>query len=109
VTTTGRRWTQPIGVIHALWELGINALKNAADPTDPDAVQSVIKTTKMTTVVGEIDWAGSPIKNVAKLKIGGGQWRLLPDGSYDLKVTYNKNAPEVPLQGEFTMELGQKA
>ncbi|MBX4871026.1 ABC transporter substrate-binding protein [Rhizobium bangladeshense] len=107
--TTGKRWTQPIGVIHALWELGINALKNAADPTDPDSVQNVIKNTKLTTVVGDIDWLGSPIKNVAKLKIAGGQWRLQPDGKYDLAVTYNKNAPEVPLQADFTLSLGKKA
>jgi branched-chain amino acid transport system substrate-binding protein len=104
--TTGRAWTQPIGVIHALWELGINALKTAADPTDPDAVQDVIRNTKLTTVIGDIDWKNSPIKNVAKLKIAGGQWRLLPDGSYALKVTYNKAAPEVPIEAEFTMSLG---
>ncbi len=107
--SSGKRWTQPIGVVHALWELGINALKNAADPTDPDAIQTVIKSTRMTTVVGDIDWAGSPIKNVAKLKIAGGQWRLQPDGTYDLKVTYNRNAPEVPIQADFTMDLARKA
>lgn len=104
--STGRRWTQPIGVIHALWELGINALKNAADPRDPDAVQEVIRNTNMTTVVGNIDWANSPVNNVAKLKIAGGQWRLQDDGTYDLKVTYNEAAPEVPVQAEFSMDLG---
>ncbi|CAN7548214.1 ABC transporter substrate-binding protein [Rhizobium leguminosarum] len=107
--TTGKRWTQPIGVVHALWELGINALKNAADPTDPDSVQDVIRNTKMTTIAGDIDWKNSPIKNVAKLKIAGGQWRLKPDGTYDLMVTYNKNAPEVPIQAEFSLDLGRKA
>lgn len=104
--TSGRPWTQPIGVVHALWELGINALKNAADPMDPDAVQEVIKTTKMTTIVGDIDFAGSPVKNVAKLKIAGGQWRLQPDGSYALKVTYNKAAPEVQIEDSFKLGVG---
>ncbi|GAB1381424.1 ABC transporter substrate-binding protein [Pararhodobacter aggregans] len=104
--TTGRRWTQPIGVIHALWELGLNALKTADDPTDPDSVQAAIRATTMTTVVGNIDWAGSPIRNVAKLKIAGGQWRLQPDGTYDLVVTYNAAAPEVPIQSDFRLGLG---
>jgi branched-chain amino acid transport system substrate-binding protein len=104
--SSGRPWTQPIGVVHALWELGINALKNAADPTDPDAVQEVIKTTKMTTIVGDLDFAGSPVKNVAKLKIAGGQWRLQPDDSYALKVTYNKAAPEVPIEADFKLGVG---
>lgn len=93
-------------MIHALWELGLNALKTADDPTDPDSVQAAIRATTMTTVVGNIDWAGSPIRNVAKLKIAGGQWRLQPDGTYDLVVTYNAAAPEVPIQSDFRLGLG---
>ncbi len=104
--TSGRPWTQPIGVVHALWELGINALKNAADPMDPDSVQDVIKNTNMTTIIGDIDFAGSPVKNVAKLKIAGGQWRLQPDGSYALKVTYNDAAPEVLIEDTFKLGVG---
>ena len=69
-------------------------------------MQEVIANTKMTTIVGDIDWKNSPVKNVAKLKIAGGQWRLQPDGSYALKVTYNKAAPEVPIEAKFKLGVG---
>lgn len=103
---TGKTWTQPLGVVHALWEAGIGALKASGDPTNPEAVAAAARSQVIDTVVGKLDWANSGVKNVAKLKIAGGQWRLQDDGKYDLVVTYNKSAPDVPLGGEFSLELG---
>lgn len=105
---TGKRWTQPLGVVHALFEAGINALKTAADPTDPDSVQAAISGTTLKTIVGKLDWKNTPIKNVAKMAIAGGQWRVTDDGSnYDLIITYNKNMPDVPVGADFDMVIGK--
>lgn len=102
-----KRWTQPIGVIHAMLEAGVYALKNAADPTDPEAVQAAIVKGKVDTIVGTLDWAGSPIKNVAKLAIAGGQWAVDEKGDFELNVTYNKALPQVPIDKPFQMHIGK--
>ncbi|WP_040440906.1 ABC transporter substrate-binding protein [Roseibium aggregatum] len=103
---TGKRWTQPIGVVHALLEAGINALRTADDPTDPDSVADAIKNMTLDTVVGTLDWANSPIKSVAKMAIAGGQWHVDPNGNFDLDVVYNKEMPDVPVTAPFQMKIG---
>ena len=78
---TGRPWTQPIGFVHALFELAADVLKRAEDPTDPEGVAKAIAATKLDTVVGRVAWSGEKLppfaaKNVAKTPLVGGQWRL---------------------------------
>jgi branched-chain amino acid transport system substrate-binding protein len=104
---TSRRWTQPIGVVHALLEAGIYALKTADDPTDPDSVAAAIKAMKVDSVVGTLDWAGSPIKSVAKMAIGGGQWHVDASGKFDLAIVNNAGMPLVPTTAKFEMKVGQ--
>ena len=99
--TTGRPWTQPIGFVHALFELAADVLKRAEDPTDPEGVAKAIAATKLDTVVGRVAWSGEKLppfaaKNVAKTPLVGGQWRLKEGGGYDLVITDNKTAPEIP-------------
>jgi len=50
-----------------------------------------------------VDWKNSPIKNVAKTPLVGGQWRQTPKGphAYDLVITSNKTAPQIPVGGDF--------
>jgi len=98
---TGRPWTQPIGFVHALFELAADVLKRAEDPTDPEGVAKAIAATKLDTVVGRVAWSGEKLppfaaKNVAKTPLVGGQWRLKEGGGYDLVITDNKTAPEIP-------------
>lgn len=105
--TTGRPWTQPIGFAHALFELAVDALARAEDPTDGDAVAAAIAATKLDTLVGTVAWGGEGLppfaaKNVAKTPLVGGQWRLKDGGGYDLVITDNKTAPAIPAGG--TME-----
>ena len=104
---TGRPWTQPIGFAHALFELAVDALSRAEDPTDGDAVAAAIAATKLDTLVGTVAWGGEGLppfaaKNVAKTPLVGGQWRLKDGGGYDLVITDNKTAPAIPVGG--TME-----
>ena len=101
---TRRDWTQPLGVVHALWELGISALKASGDPKDPERVSAAIAHTDLTTVIGRINWPTSPIKNVAKIRVVGGQWRILPgQPKPQLFVTNNATAPEIPVQRKFEL------
>nr|WP_246827219.1 ABC transporter substrate-binding protein [Rhizobium binae] len=105
-TETGKRWTQPIGVVHALLEAGINALRTADDPTDPDSVADAIKKMQLNTVVGTLDWANSPVKSVAKMAIAGGQWHVDPNGDFNLAVVANQGMPQVPVTAPFQMKIG---
>ena len=104
---TGRPWTQPIGFVHALFELAANVMSRVDDPSDGAAVVAAIAATKLDTIVGPIAWDGANLppfaaKNVAKTPLVGGQWRLKDGGGYDLIITDNKTAPNIPTGG--TME-----
>ncbi|OBZ94514.1 ABC transporter substrate-binding protein [Pararhizobium polonicum] len=103
---TGRPWTQPIGFAHALFELAVDVMKRAGDPTDGEAVAKTIGETRLDTLVGPIAWGSSNLppfaaKNVAKTPLVGGQWRLRDGGGYDLVVVENGLATNVPLGGKM--------
>lgn len=99
---TGKQWTQPIGFVHALFEVAVAALKAAGGPGDSDALVAAIAGLRGDTIVGMLDWTAGPVPNVAKTPLVGGQWRL-GDGKYpyDIVITANESAPEIPLGGEM--------
>jgi branched-chain amino acid transport system substrate-binding protein len=101
-----RQWTQPVGFTHALFEVAADVLKRASDPTDSQALVDAIAATRLNTVVGNIGWGKDNVppfarKNVAKTPLVGGQWRRQADGSFDLVIIENANAPEIPLGGKL--------
>ena len=103
---TSRPWTQPIGFAHALFELAVDVMKRAGDPTDGDIVAQAIAATRLDTLVGPIAWDGKGLppfaaKNIAKTPLVGGQWRLKDAGGYDLVITDNKTAPNIPVGGKM--------
>jgi branched-chain amino acid transport system substrate-binding protein len=99
-TATGRQPTQPIGYVHALWEVGIAALQAAGDPHDKKAVCAAMKTLKMNTVVGPVDFGHGPVPGVSLTPLVGGQWRKTNGGAFknDLKIVYNGTAPAIPVE-----------
>jgi len=104
---TDRPWTQPIGFIHALLEVAVDVIKRIDDPKDAEAVAAAIAATKLDTIVGHVEWNGAnvppfAVKNICKTPLVGGQWRLKDGGGYDLVITDNRTAPEIPTGG--TME-----
>jgi branched-chain amino acid transport system substrate-binding protein len=101
-TETGRQWTQPIGFVHALFEVTAAAL-TAADSTEPQAVVDALSTLKVDTVAGPLDWTSGPVPNVAKTPLVGGQWKATPDGPhpFELEIVDNSHAPEIPTTGEL--------
>lgn len=99
-----RQWTMPLGFVHALFEVAIDALKRVEDATDGDALAAAIGATNLDTVVGKIAWGQENVppfarKNVTKTPLVGGQWRRKEDGSFDLVIVENANAPEIALTG----------
>jgi branched-chain amino acid transport system substrate-binding protein len=98
--STGNQWTQPLGYAHALWEVGLAALKTAADPRDRKSVRDALREMTLDTIVGKVDFKGSPIKSVAKTALVGGQWRRAADGArhpFELHVVDNSLAKHIPV------------
>ncbi|MGJ4995836.1 ABC transporter substrate-binding protein [Bradyrhizobium sp. HKCCYLS3077] len=103
---TKRPWTQPIGFVHALFEIAADVLKRVDDPTNADKMIAAVAATKLDTIVGPIAWNGAKLppfaaKNVCKTPLVGGQWRLKDGGGYDLVITDNKTAPNIPASGKM--------
>ncbi len=101
---TGRQWTQPIGFVHALFEMAADVMGRVSDAGDADAVSEAIAASQLESIVGRIafDGAGLPpfaAANVAKTPLVGGQWRLRDGGGYDLVIVDNSSAPEIPTGG----------
>ena len=101
---TRKQWTQPIGFVHALFEVAVDVLKRAPD-RDAKAIVAAIAATNLDTIVGQVQWDGANLppfaaKNVAKTPLVGGQWRL-KDGKYDLVIIDNRTRRRFPVGGKM--------
>jgi branched-chain amino acid transport system substrate-binding protein len=96
---TQKEWTQPIGFGHALFEVAANVLGRTTNLDDKATIVEAIKATKMDTIVGPISWAGGPTPNVAKTPLVGGQWVKGTNFPFDLVITTNQTAPNIPAAG----------
>jgi branched-chain amino acid transport system substrate-binding protein len=108
-TQTGKQWTQPIGFVHALAEVALDALTRAADLTDKSAIVAAIKATQLNTIVGPIDWSKGPMPNVAKTPLVGGQWGKGSAFPFELTVVSNVLAPTIPVGGKLRPLPGSSA
>src|SRR3989475_5603262 len=96
---TKKQWTQPMGFIHALFEVAFDALSRSGKAGDREALREAIKATTKKTIVGDISWAKGPVGNVAKTPLVGGQWGKGKQFAYDLTIVNNKRAPFIPTSG----------
>jgi branched-chain amino acid transport system substrate-binding protein len=94
-TETGRPWSQPLGFIHALFEVAADALARAEDPTNKEGLRDAIKATNLNTIVGAVNWANGPTPNVTKTPLVGGQWARTANG-FEMQVTTNATASNIP-------------
>ncbi len=97
---TGLQWTQPIGYVHALFEVAAAALAAADSPDDHEGVVAALSQLQIDTVCGRLDWNTGPVPNVAKTPLVGGQWRVAGD-SVDLVIVSNAQALDIPRTGEI--------
>lgn len=101
VAASKRPWTQPIGFQHALFEVAIDVLRRTK-AIEPKAILEAIKATDYKSIVGAVKWTGQPVKNVTKTPLVAGQWQR-KSGKFELVITTNKPAPEIPTGG--TLQL----
>ena len=102
---TGKQWTQPIGFNHAMFEIAADAIKRAADLSDPQSVIEAVAATDMQTLVGPVSWKGgplNPVKNVARTPLVGGQWQK-KDDRFELVIANNSQYPSIPVGGELKL------
>jgi branched-chain amino acid transport system substrate-binding protein len=104
-TSTKKEWTQPVGFVHALFEIAVDVFKRAKDPEDPKEVVAAVKATNLDTIVGKVGWSqgqdANPVANVSKTKLVGGQWIKGTDHPFELSIVSNKELTEVPLGGKL--------
>jgi branched-chain amino acid transport system substrate-binding protein len=103
---THKQWTQPIGFVHALFEIATDVLKRTPQLGDAKAVLAAIAATNLDTVVGKVAWNGANLppfaaKNVAKTPLVGGQWRIKDGSKYEIVITDNRTAPAIPVAGKM--------
>ena len=103
---TGKQWTQPLGFVHALFEIVVDTVKRVDSINDAEEVVNAISSTDLNTIVGPIRWDGNglpPIaaKNVTKTPLVGGQWRKSDDGKFRIVIVDNKTYPDIPVAGDM--------
>lgn len=100
---TGKQWSQPVGYGHSLLEMALDVVARADDVSDPESVLAALVATDLAAVAGPVSWGAGPVKNVARMPLVGGQWRRTPDGpfAYDLAITSNATAPQIPANAEM--------
>ena len=95
----------PVGFVHALFEVAIDALKRVEDPTDGDAMAAAIAATDLDTVVGNIAWGKETCRRSQQERLQDAARRrpmaAKEDGSFDLVIVENANAPEIPTAGKM--------
>jgi branched-chain amino acid transport system substrate-binding protein len=98
---TGKQWTQPLGFIHALFEVAMDVLKRTKDVGTKAAIRDAVTQTNLQTIVGLISWGKGPVKNVAKTPLVGGQWVKGKKYKFDLVIVDNRTASFIPVAGKL--------
>jgi branched-chain amino acid transport system substrate-binding protein len=95
---TYRQWSQPLGPMHAAFEVAVAALQRAG-VGDRRAIVDAIRSTDMQTVVGHLAWGRDRTlpPTVARSPLVGGQWRQGRDFPFDLVLVSNADYPQIPV------------
>lgn len=101
VAQSGRPWVQPMGYKHALAETAVDVLRRCADPFDPGAIVEAIRQTRLSSLVGTVDFSTGLVPNTCPTPVVGGQWVRRADGGFDLNVAENAQAPDIPVDAPF--------
>jgi len=103
---TKKQWTQVLGFRHALFDVAIDVFKRTQNPESAASVIEAVRTTKLATIVGPVQWQGPPpnewtelpVKNVCTTPVVAGQWVPGKKWMYDLVVVDNRRYPPIPVQ-----------
>jgi branched-chain amino acid transport system substrate-binding protein len=103
---TKKQWSPVLGPGHTLFEVAIDVFKRAQNPESAASVIEAVRTTKLNTITGPIQWLGTPpnqwtkipVKNACTTPLVGGQWVPGKKWMYDFVVVDNKTYPLIPAQ-----------
>ena len=102
MAASGKPWTATLGFAHAIFEVALDVVKRSADLTDKALIMAAIAATDLQTIVGPVNWANGPTKNITITPMEGGQWQR-KDGKLELVIVNNKQNPNLPLTGELAV------
>jgi branched-chain amino acid transport system substrate-binding protein len=100
---TKKQWTQPVGFVHALFEVAVDTLKRTKDVSKKASIRDALAATSLDTIVGNVAWGKGPVKNVAKTPLVGGQWVKGKKFKYDLVIVNNETAPKIPTAAKLKL------
>ncbi|MGF1662991.1 MAG: ABC transporter substrate-binding protein [Kineosporiaceae bacterium] len=98
--SSGDAWIQPLGLVHALFEVAVAALAAADGPDDRDGIADALASMSLDTVCGTVDFTAGPVRNVSTLPLVGGQWRVADRPAPELVVVSNAQALSIPAAGQ---------
>jgi len=108
---TKKQWTQPIGFLHALFEVGLDVLKRTKDVDSAATIRDAIRTTDYNSIVGRIAWEGKPVKNITKTPLVGGQWipgykftRWIAGQKFKNDLMIVNNATDASIETQWKLE-----
>jgi len=103
---TKKQWTQVLGIRNAVFEVALDVFKRAQNPESAASIIEAVRTTKLNTILGPVQWLGTPsnqwtkipVKNVCTTALVGGQWVPGKKWPYDLVVVDNRRYPLIPVE-----------
>jgi branched-chain amino acid transport system substrate-binding protein len=98
---SGKQWTQALGSVYSLFEVAIDAFKNASDPKDKEDVADKLRNLKTTGMSGPLDFTTGPQPGIALLRPVGGQWRSGSKFPWDITVVDNTPNTDIPVGAEL--------
>lgn len=100
-TSTGNQWTQALGSVYSLFEIAVEAFKNADDPKDKDDVADKLRNMNYQGMSGALNFTDGPEPGIAIQHPVGGQWRPGKEFDWDIVIVNNAGNPDVPLGGDL--------
>ena len=106
---TKKEWTEALGFRHALYEVAVDVFKRVQNPESAASVIDAVRTTKLNTIVGPVQWQGPPpnqwtimpVKNVCTTPLAPAQWVPGKKWMYDFVIVDNKRYPLIPVQAKM--------
>ncbi len=98
---TGKQWTMTLGFSYAPFEVAFDALMRAQS-LDKEEIRKAIGTTDLDTIIGHIKYNS---EHYCQTPLVLGQWTNQKNGQWELKIVYNKQYPQIPLNGKMTFPI----
>ncbi|GAA2216123.1 ABC transporter substrate-binding protein [Nonomuraea monospora] len=99
--SSGKQWTQALGSVYSLFEIAVQAFKEAGDPKDRDEVASKLRGMKLGCMSGNLDFTTGPQPGIALMHPVGGQWRKGEKFPWDVVIVDNSANKDVPVGGDL--------